>query len=274
MHVPWRKRISRQWRTRLRRRVLAGHGVGIVADTRNGTLVVDAGDFNVSRKLLERGEYDWPQITLLQRLVSPGAHIVVVGAHIGSVLIPIAKGCGTSTLIAFEPSPRNRRLLGMNLALNGLAGVVVESSAVGDARGTVRFTENVINTGNSRVSRRGEITVPVVTLDEAIAPEWPAIDLLIVDAEGFEVRVLRGARAVLARTRALYVEYSPEQLGEQGCTVAQFADLLSAAFAIVYAVRGAGIECLPADLADYLAGHEARGTRFDLLCVREPLAGG
>jgi FkbM family methyltransferase len=271
MQVPWRKRVSRLLRARLRARVLARHGVALVAETRNGTFAVDARDFNVSRRLLERGEYDWEQVSLLQRLLAPGARLVVVGAHIGSVLVPLAKVSGADSALAFEPSPRNRRLLGMNLVLNDLGGVRVEASAVGDAAGVARFTENPINSGNSRVSALGEIEVPVVTLDASVPQDWPQVDLLVVDAEGFEVQVLRGAGSTLRRTRALYVEYAPEQLAEQGCSVAQFAGLVGQAFAHVHAVRAASVEQVEGDIAAYLARHAKRGTRFDLLATREPL---
>lgn len=271
MQVPWRKRVSRSLRARWRARVLSRHGVALVAETRNGTLAVDARDFNVSRHLLERGEYDWAQIGLLRSLLAPGAHLVVVGAHIGSVLIPLAKACGAGCVLAFEPSPRNRRLLRMNLALNDLGAVRVEASAVGASAGTARFTENPINSGNSRVSAAGEIEVPVVTLDAAVPPSWPTVDLLVVDAEGFEVQVLRGAQALLARTRALYVEYAPEQLVEQGCSIAQFASLIAAAFPVVHVVRGQSVERVAGPLAGFLARHAARGTRFDLLCRRNAL---
>ena len=272
MQVPWRKRVSRLLRARWRARVLSRHGIGLLAETKNGTLAVDARDFNVSRHLLERGEYDWAQVGLLRSLLAPGACLVVVGAHIGSVLIPLARVSGARSALAFEPSPRNRRLLTMNLALNGLAAVRVEASAVGAAAGTARFTENPINSGNSRLSAAGEIEVPVVTLDATVPREWPQVDLRVGDAEGFEVQVLRGAGAVLPRTRALYVEYAPEQLLEQGCSVAQFAALVGGEFAHVSAVRGASVEPVVEGLAGYLARHAARGTRFDLLATREPLA--
>jgi hypothetical protein len=105
-----------------------------------------------------------------------------------------------------------------------------------------------------------------------VSQTWPGVDLLVVDAEGFEVQVLRGASAVLPRTRALYVEFASEQLAEQGCSVAQFAALVGAAFSVVHAVRGTRVERIGDSLADYLARHSARGTRFDLLATREPLA--
>ncbi len=58
-------------------------------ETKNGRLCVQAGDFNVSRSLLENGEYDWPQISWLKQLLDAKSRVVFAGAHIGAVLIPL-----------------------------------------------------------------------------------------------------------------------------------------------------------------------------------------
>jgi FkbM family methyltransferase len=85
------------------------------------------------------------------------------------VLIPLARISGTRSIVAYEPSPRNFRLLGMNLALNEIEGVVAINTALGSRAGEIQFTENSINTGNSRVAPSdGEITVPLDTLDRTV----------------------------------------------------------------------------------------------------------
>ncbi|HKE92701.1 MAG TPA: FkbM family methyltransferase [Povalibacter sp.] len=270
MKVHLHKRVSRSIRGRLRSRVLAECGIGIVAATRNGTLVVDPGDFNVARDLLERGEYDWSEVALLSRLVDSSSRIVFAGAHIGALLVPIVRSAGTRSVVAYEPSPRNHRMLRMNLLLNEIEGVAVENCAVGDAAGTVRFTENRINSGNSRISRdSGEIQVAVVTLDASL-PTWPTIDLLVVDVEGFEVNVMRGAPQTLARTQRLYSEFAPEQLQEQGSTVQEFVDLAAAHFSSVY-VMGREPRFLRRDeFPAYLKGSSTRrGRLLNLLFTRD-----
>jgi FkbM family methyltransferase len=233
MHISWRKRISRTIRGRLRARVLSKHGEGIVANTKNGLLVVDPHDFAVCRSLLEHGSYDWAEVQWLSRILSDRSRVVFVGAHIGALLVPIALKSGSGEIVAFEPSPRNHRLLCMNVALNGLQSVVIHRMAAGESDGTVRFTENRINSGNSRIAVSGEVEVQVSRLD-AVLPAWPQVDLLVMDTEGFEVRAMRGAAATLAKTNYFYVEYAPEQLMEQGSTPADFIELAAERFASMY----------------------------------------
>src|SRR5215510_10338571 len=103
MHVSWRKRLSRLIRGEIRARILGAHGDGILARTQNGLLIVDPRDFAVARSLLNRGSYDWREIQWLARIVDERSHIVFVGAHIGSLLIPIAKQSGSRQIVALEP---------------------------------------------------------------------------------------------------------------------------------------------------------------------------
>jgi FkbM family methyltransferase len=239
MRVPWRKRVSRLIRGRLRSLTLSNHGIGVVADTRNGLLVVDPRDFGVSRGLLLHGSYDWLAISWLLPLLDQNSRLVFVGAHLGALLVPIALHSGSRRVIAFEPAPHNFRLLKMNLALNGLATTLVHNQAVGDTEGSIRFAENPINTGNSRVSQMGNVVVPMTTLDVALnKPDWTGTDLLVLDTEGFEVHAMRGAMQSLAQTRYFYVEYAPEQLMEQGSTPKEFVDLVASRFDSLYLQSG------------------------------------
>ena len=233
MHVPWRKRISRAIRGELRARVLSKHGEGILANTRNGLLIVDPRDFGVSRSLLTRGAYDWTAIEWLCRILGANSRIVFVGAHIGTLLVPIALKSGARDIIAFEPSPTNHRLLTLNLALNGLQAIEVQRVAAGDSPGTVRFTHNPINSGNSRISAAGDIEVQVKRLDDVLESS-PAIDMLVMDTEGFEVHAMRGARGTLAKTSYFYVEYAPDQLAEQGTRPEEFIDVAAEHFSSMY----------------------------------------
>ena len=272
MRISWRKRISRSLRGELRALALSRHGESIVANTKNGLLAVDPRDFNVSRSLLKDGSYDWPQIEWLGRIVDASSRLVFVGSHIGALLVPITLRAGTRQVTALEPSPRNHRLLSMNLALNGLQVVAVHRLAAGDAEGVVRFTENPINSGNSRISASGEVEVPVSRLDSVLAA-MDRIDLLVMDTEGFEVRAIRGGTSTLARTRYFYVEYAPEQLLEQGSKPAEFIELAAERFRSMY---------LPGDRVRFFADKtyvqhlqglpEQRGLLKNLLFSNEPTA--
>ena len=256
-----------QWRTKS----LGEHAIAIVADTRNGRLCVHAGDFNVSRSLLENGEYDWPQISWLKQLLHADSRVVFAGAHIGAVLIPLARISGTRSIVAYEPSPRNFRLLNMNLALNEIQCVVAINTALGSQAGQIQFTENSINTGNSRVApAKGEITVSLDTLDRTIPANWASIDLIVMDTEGSEVAVMRGAKMSLARTRNLYVEFSPEQLREQGSSAVEFVEMVEKYFKSAY-VFGAPVLFLgPGTFAAHLKGlQDHRGLLLNVLFTQD-----
>ncbi len=271
MRNPYIKRLSRHLRGSWRAKSLGEHAIGIVAETKNGRLCVHAGDFNVSRSLLENGEYDWPQISWLKHLLDAKSRVVFAGAHIGAVLIPLARISGTRSIVAYEPSPRNFRLLSMNLALNGIKDVVAINTALGDRVGKIQFTENSINTGNSRVApASGEITVNLDTLDRTLPADWVASDLIVMDTEGSEVAVMRGAQLSLARTRNLYVEFSPEQLREQGSSAIEFVEMVEKYFKSAY-VFGAPIVFLgPEQFAAHLKSlQHHRGLLLNVLFTQD-----
>jgi FkbM family methyltransferase len=256
---PYLKLLSRRLRSRWRARSLGAHAIAVLTETKNGLLAVPAGDFNVSRSLLTNGEYDWPQITWLKALLGPESRVVFAGAHIGAVLIPLVSQAATRTVIAYEPSPRNFRLLTMNLQLNGMDGVKLINAALGEMPGRIQFTENSINTGNSRVARSdGEITVEMETLDRTLAADWGSIDLIVMDTEGSEVAAMRGAQSTLSKTRNLYVEFSPEQLAQQGSNAVEFAETVEKYFKSAY-VFGDPIHFLgPGKFAAHLKGLQNR----------------
>jgi FkbM family methyltransferase len=271
MKNPYLKRLTRRLRGRWSNRLLGEHGIAILADTLNGRLAVPAGDFNVGRSLLQNGEYDWPQITWLKPILSKNSRVVFAGAHIGAVLIPLIAAAGSSSVIAYEPSPRNFKLLTMNLSLNGMHGVRALNAALGDHAGDIQFTENAINTGNSRIAASGgEITVKLATLDATVPKEWNSLDLIVMDTEGSEVAAMRGAASTLAKTANFYVEFSPQQLREQGSSAIEFAESVEKYFKSAY-VFGASILFLgPGKFGEYLKGlQHSRSLLLNILFTQD-----
>ncbi|HSY96424.1 MAG TPA: FkbM family methyltransferase, partial [Steroidobacteraceae bacterium] len=208
---------------------------------------------------------------LLSGLVGASSRLIFAGAHIGALLIPIVRAAGTRSVYAYEPSPDNYRLLAMNLALNGIDDVVVRNSALGESPGTVRFTENRINTGNCRVDMSGgELAVPVDTLDRSVPPEWDSIDLIVMDVEGSEVAAMRGALTVLAKTKRLYAEFAPEQLREQGATCEEFIALAARFFKSAYVVDGSMKFLRAAEFSAHLLPlSKRRGLLLNLLFTQD-----
>jgi len=143
----------------------------------------------------------------LASYLRPGDTYVDVGANIGALALHAAALVGpTGRVTAIEAHPRTFGFLRDNLRLNG-APVTALNFAAGEESGTLRFT-NIRGDDKNGVSERGELEVAVRPLDELLAEADGSIDLLKLDVEGFELSVLRGASAVLARTECVYFEVS------------------------------------------------------------------
>jgi len=176
-------------------------------------------------------------------------------------------------MVAYEPSPRSFRLLTLNLRLNCIEGVLPINAALGECTGEIQFTENDINTGNSRIAPgNGEITVNLETLDRTIPADWDSIDLIVMDVEGSEVAAMRGAQVSLARTKNLYVEFSPEQLREQGSSATEFVETVERHFKSAYVFGDPILFLGPGEFAEYLRRLQHRRSLLLNLLFTQDLA--
>jgi FkbM family methyltransferase len=163
---------------------------------------------------------DWPEMRFMRdRMVRPGDVVLECGGHHGCTAVMMSRWVGPSgRIVTFEPHPRNVEILRRNLELNGIANVTVRQNAVGAQRGKVAISD----ASNAAVRRRrfalNAVEAEVVTVDE-FAREKPT--LLKIDVEGFEVEVLRGARAVLETRPKLAIEIHAEELAKYKTSVGE-----------------------------------------------------
>lgn len=115
--------------------------------------------------------------------------IVDVGAHIGLFACTVAKMFPNARVYAIEPSRDNFAMLERNIVLNGLTNVTAMNRAVSDESGTVRLFLNPVETGNHSIIKQESDMFEEV---QAIAfHDLPQCDVLKIDAEGIEYRLLR-----------------------------------------------------------------------------------
>ncbi len=216
MNEPLRLRLTRRLRGYFKMKALGKYGVGYLAETPQGVFAVDPQDWWTTRALLRRGSYGLHAVQFLSRLIGKDSLVCFVGAHIGTLLVPLAARSGR--VIAYEADPSNFRYLDYNLRLNRISNATIHNLAVGDRdRVEVAIRHDKRNTGHSSIDpgdTRGT-RVPMVTLNQHLRNE-ARIDLIVMDIEGAEAHALRGMGDIMSRLTYLYTEFCPDHLAELG----------------------------------------------------------
>jgi FkbM family methyltransferase len=193
---------------------------------------------DISAQVYVAGCWEPNEFAFLDRVLRPGMTFLDIGANDGMYAVFAAKRVGPSgTVWAFEPSPRELDRLRLNLELNQLAAQVFPV-ALGDTAADVELLvagyeheghntlgafayEGVTGTREKVAMRR---------LDDIVAENRPArIDVLKLDVEGAEWRVLTGSLETLRRYRPILLfEVSEGSLRNQGASGAALLDLVRA----------------------------------------------
>ncbi|MGH9410591.1 MAG: FkbM family methyltransferase [Vicinamibacterales bacterium] len=155
---------------------------------------------------IRHAAYEADVVRYARSIAREGDVVIDVGAHVGFYALQAALWVGPSgRVMAFEPNPLARDVLTTNVRLNRLEGrVIVEAFAVADAPGVAAFFGGEDTSGLSRLGAPNAISnharsidVSVVSLDGYCSDRTIRPSLIIMDVEGAELNVLRGARALL-----------------------------------------------------------------------------
>jgi FkbM family methyltransferase len=178
-------------------------------------LWIDADDPAVSTVIGHERSWEKHVSDVLADALDPGSTFVDVGANVGYHTFLASSIVGsTGSVVAFEPSGENCRLLQLSKNDNGAANVSILPFALDRSAGVRYLTTHLgSNAGlipdprEHLIDGRGT-PVYATTLDE-VAPK--RIDVLKVDVEGAEFRVVEGGRATIERDKPLMVmEFSCE----------------------------------------------------------------
>lgn len=171
-----------------------------------GRWLAFAHDQFITPSLAILGAYSPLEVALCRQYLASGDAVIVVGANIGAVAVPLAVSVWPGPVLAMEPQPLMAMALGGNALLHGCDNLVVREAAAGAVAGTetmaVADPRTPANTGGISLGG-GTFPVQVVRLDDVAGEMQPR--LLHIDAEGMEPDVLEGARALVARSRPIIV---------------------------------------------------------------------
>jgi len=156
-----------------------------------------------------------------------------VGANVGHFADEYLAEFSDSDIHCFEPTPQALETLRQKAAKN--SHITVNPKAVGKTRGTSTFNLNAKSVTNSLLAASSDsaqwapasymaketsLEVEVITLDDyCAAGNIQHVDLLKIDAQGYDLKVLEGAQRLLQEKRVnwIYIEMLLVPLYEGQC---------------------------------------------------------
>lgn len=146
--------------------------------------------------------------------IHKGDVIVDVGANIGIYAIPLSRK--VRKVIAFEPNPICYNMLRNSTHLNQIDNLTIFENAVSESRKTISYTMAKVPMNSSVTdSNNGHIMkIDSVDLDTFLQNE-DRMDWLLIDVEGYELNVLKGASKILYKyAPKIIVEIIDENVAE------------------------------------------------------------
>ncbi len=204
---------------RLRRRLFGEHIAAAIMRSGTGIYAIDIEDDIVRPRAHGHKSVVEEEIRRVAQFIDRDANVLVVGANIGTVAIPVARMC--RDLWAVEANPRTFELLKFNIKLNDATNVHALNIMVGEREEETDFILNRTNSGGSkrmpkkmsfayRYDRPQIVRLKTQALDVVLGEI--GFSLVFMDIEGSEYFALRGMQNILSRASTLFVEFMPHHL--------------------------------------------------------------
>jgi FkbM family methyltransferase len=218
----------------------------LCARLRNQANCVVAYHLGESYDSASNGEY-----RLIDLLAPHCSTFVDVGANVGHWTEYFLRNSSANGIL-FEPSEHCAALLKEKFQNRP---ITLRNVAVGDTNGSISFVEEGEFGESSSVAetyipshRPGETVVkqvPIVTLDQELMALNCNVDFLKIDAEGYDLKVLKGSELVLRKGRVRFVqfEYNSNWLGTGASLRAAKAFLEALGFELLL-IRSTGLHPL------------------------------
>jgi FkbM family methyltransferase len=185
----------------------------------NGLLVQVSPQEHIQQQLFWYGFYEKKYVLAWERLLTPDAVVLDIGANIGYYSLVAAKKAAKGKIFAFEPQSATFQRLQFNINLNHLTNITLLPCGASDSSGeAVLFLSGNGNDGMSSLAKGTGFspdteTISLVRLDDWASEQQLHIDFIKMDIEGAELKALYGLTRILQTDRPfLFLEISSELL--------------------------------------------------------------
>jgi FkbM family methyltransferase len=252
----------------------------VVSAVGRSTLTVQgsAADLSVVGVILNTGCYEPHVMEAMISMLPPGGTFVDVGANIGVLSALAALRVGhQGNVLAVEASPATYPFLVRNLAATGCPRALPVNGCAWDAPGSLKFCHLPHIAGGSHITTSGAEEGQVYTLSCAPLDTLMAkagldrIDLMKIDVEGSEIRVLHGAKQILSEHRPpVIIEFNQFTLRQHaGATVQElYRCLRDYGYRMQILMEDGTVEPV-ADFAAMERTSQQWTLRLDVLCEHE-----
>lgn len=205
--------------------------------TKYGEMNVIPSDRVISRSLSMYGEWAKDELDFLNESIFPGAHVLDIGAYIGTHSIAFARFTEKwGKVYAFEPRSEIFKILSNNISLNQCEHVLAFNMALSDRVGVAKLEPLDLDApanfgGRELEGQTAEISdgyqAVIATIDSMNIAQ---VDFIKIDVEGMESRVLSGGLQTISNLKPIiFCECNSVESG---------AGLLGFANKVGYAVFG------------------------------------
>ena len=174
----------------------------------------------------------------LFKLINKSKVFIDVGANMGLVSLGASSLLeGKGFIHAFEPDPINFERLQRNSQLNTFQNLKLNNKGLGDSEGKLMMEEvssrnkgmNRIVPSVARADNQNYREVAVIKLDDYVRDSGiTAIDLIKIDVEGYEQKVIMGADEILRdHMPTLFIELDDNNLKDQGGSARELIEQLN-----------------------------------------------
>jgi FkbM family methyltransferase len=158
--------------------------------------------------LLEQEKWLEPETEFVASFLSPGMRVLDIGASFGAYALPMALAVGQEgEVLAFEPCRQARAYLEASKQVNSLDGLHILPQALAASQGRGRLLESETPEQNRLEDTRSGYPgqeVEMISLDSWWQEAgWPQLDLVKLDVNGLEPKVLQGGAECLSCTKPL-----------------------------------------------------------------------